>query len=186
MLNSIPSGILFHSTTGSVCSRAVSNTVSNNLKPLNTMKYTNQFSKIFTIKLLHQFLAIVILSFSLITFTGCGSDSSTSSVNNSPDNGGNEEPVDTQGPNDVWMNAGSFNVSNLNIEAGTTVTWTNTSDVNHTVTSGTRGDADAGELFDSGSIAPGGTFSFTFENAGSYAYFCAFHSGMDAEVTVTE
>lgn len=128
---------------------------------------------------------MLIVSFSLVTFVGCGSDNSTS-TNPPPDNNPDDTPTDTQGPNDVWMEGSSFNVGNLEIEAGATVTWTNKSNINHTVTSGNRGDADAGELFDSGSIAPGGTFTHTFEDAGSYAYFCAFHSGMDAEVTVTE
>lgn len=149
------------------------------------MKIENQPFRFFNVKLLHHFLMLAMLSVTLISFAGCGSDSSTS-VNNPPDEDGNEEPTETQGANDVWMEGLSFNVSNLEVEAGTTVTWTNKSNMNHTVTSGSRGDTDAGDLFDSGSIAPGGSFSFTFENPGSYAYFCDFHSGMDAEVTVTE
>lgn len=149
------------------------------------MKRSNQSAIIFNIKSLHQFLMLIVLSLSFISFASCGSDGSTS-VNTPPDDDDTGEPVENQGANEVWMEGNSFNVSNLEVEAGTTVTWTNKSDVNHTVTSGARGDTDAGELFDSGSIAPGGSFSFTFEDAGSYEYFCDFHSGMDAEVTVTE
>ncbi len=129
-----------------------------------------------------QMAALFVLSLSLVTFAGCGSDGSGTPAGP----GGSEEPEEQQGPNEVWMVGNTFNVSNLEVSAGTTVTWTNQSSANHTVTSGTRGEDDEGELFDSGSIAPGGTFSYTFEDAGSYAYFCDFHPGMSAEVTVTE
>lgn len=151
------------------------------------MKTSSQLSNMFNIKSMYHFLMLTMISLSLIFFAGCGSDSSTSAGGDpNPNNEGNEEPVENQGANEVWMEGLTFNVSNLEIEAGTTVTWTNKSDVDHTVTSGTRGDANAGELFDSGTIAPGGVFSFTFEEAGNFSYFCDFHSGMDAEVTVSD
>lgn len=35
---------------------------------------------------------------------------------------------------------------------------------------------EAGSLFDSGSIAADGTFSYTFEEEGTYEYFCKIHS----------
>lgn len=151
------------------------------------MKSVKQPFSIFNIKSFQKLLMLSLLSSLLISFAGCGSDSSTSVVNNSnQNNDGNEEPVENQEANEVWMDGNAFNVSNLEVEAGTTVTWTNKSNANHTVTSGERGAEDAGELFDSGSISPGGVFSFTFDEAGTFAYFCDFHPGMDAEVTVTE
>lgn len=137
------------------------------------------------LKLIVHYVLLFLLAFMLISFAGCGSDSSTS-TNPPPDNNPDDPPTDTQGPNDVWMEGSSFNVANLEIEAGTTVTWTNKSSMDHTVTSGSRGGDDEGDLFDSGTIAPGGTFTFTFPDAGTYAYFCKLHPGMDAEVTVTE
>jgi plastocyanin len=39
-------------------------------------------------------------------------------------------------------------------------------------------------VFDSGSIAPGGKFSFTFQNKGTFAYKCTFHSGMVGTIVV--
>lgn len=139
-----------------------------------------------TRSLIHFFMLIVV-SFSLITFTGCGSDSpgnTTGPGGNSNNNNGGE--VDEQGENEVWLEAASFNVSNLQISAGTTVTWTNKSNTPHTVTSGNRSDDDAGDLFDSGDMGAGQVFSYTFEEAGTYDYFCGYHSGMSATVTVTE
>lgn len=38
--------------------------------------------------------------------------------------------------------------------------------------------------FDSGSIATGDTFSFTFDEPGEYSYFCAFHPQMTGTITV--
>lgn len=102
-----------------------------------------------------RLLVLFLLSSTMFAFVGCSSDSSTGS--GSMDNG--DPPTDDeQGPNEVWMVGTSFNVSNLEVSAGTTVTWTNKSNISHPVTSGTRNGDDEGELFDSGSIAPGGTF----------------------------
>jgi len=71
-----------------------------------------------------------------------------------------------------------FNPSMLTIRAGTTVIWKNVSSVPHTVTS------DDGQTFDSGNIAVGGTFKFTFENAGTYSYHCNIHPYMRATIVV--
>lgn len=137
------------------------------------------------IKLILHYVLLFLLAFTMISFLGCGSDSSTG-TNNPGNSNGSDNPPNEQADNEVLMEGTSFNISNLEISAGTTVTWRNESSVDHTVTSGSRGEDDAGELFDSGTIAPGGEFTYTFENAGSYDYFCGFHAGMAAEVTVTE
>jgi len=72
----------------------------------------------------------------------------------------------------------SFNPSALSVKTGTTVTWTNNDSVAHTVT------ADGG-LFDSGTLSPGQSFSFTFATAGSISYHCSIHPSMRAAVAVT-
>jgi plastocyanin len=73
----------------------------------------------------------------------------------------------------------AFNPSSITVEAGSTVTWTNSGDAPHTVT------ADDG-AFDSGELANGETFSFTFDEPGTYSYHCDIHPDMVAEVIVTE
>jgi plastocyanin len=86
----------------------------------------------------------------------------------------------------------TFTPADIVVAEGDTVTWTVTKSINepHTVTSGTSGAADQGKLFDSGLTdtdklkADGKTFSFTFEKAGTYAYFCQVHAGMQGTVTV--
>jgi len=71
-----------------------------------------------------------------------------------------------------------FSPATLTIRAGTTVIWKNMSSVPHTITS------DDGQTFDSGNIAPGGTFTFKFTVAGSYAYHCNIHPYMRATVNL--
>lgn len=72
----------------------------------------------------------------------------------------------------------AFNPATLEVAAGTTVTWTNNDSAAHTVT------ADDGS-FQSGRLEQGDSFSYTFETAGTFSYFCEYHSGMTATVTVS-
>ena len=75
----------------------------------------------------------------------------------------------------------AFNPQNINILQGTTVVWTNNDGLDHTVTSDTG-------IFDSGAIAPGQTFEWTFNESGTFDYHCSFHPTiptMHGEVMVT-
>lgn len=71
----------------------------------------------------------------------------------------------------------AFAAPQLEVAPGTAVTWVNCDDVSHTST------ADAGG-WDSGLLAPGGTFTRTFSTAGSFPYHCDPHPGMKATVVV--
>ncbi len=96
---------------------------------------------------------------------------------------GAPQPTTQAAESQVLMVNTTFQPQEITVPAGTTVTWTNQDDVSHTVTSGPR-DAPT-NLFDSGDIAPGGTFSFTFTDPGTYEYHCSVHPGMDGTVIVT-
>jgi len=63
------------------------------------------------------------------------------------------------------------------IAVGGTATWKNNDNVAHTAS------ANDG-TWDSGSIAPGASFSRAFPAAGSFPYKCTFHPGMIGTVTV--
>ncbi len=81
-----------------------------------------------------------------------------------------------------------FNPNPVNVAPGDTVTWKNMDTVGHTVTSGKPTDNDAGSLFDSSSaglIKPGASFQFTFQNEGTYNYFCQVHPWMTGQVIVS-
>jgi plastocyanin len=71
----------------------------------------------------------------------------------------------------------AFQPDGLEVPTGTEVTWTNGDPEAHTVTA-------AGGVFDSGPIDPGGSFSHTFTEAGTYDYICSIHPSMTGTVTV--
>lgn len=69
----------------------------------------------------------------------------------------------------------------ITVSPGTTVTWTNRDPTSHTVTSSST---PPGQALNSGFLAQGGTFSFTFTVPGSYEYHCDPHPFMTGTVTV--
>jgi amicyanin len=124
----------------------------------------------------------------LVLFAACGSTPS----------GSGSTPTPTTGTTPTATSAGSgqmvsitrdssgsfaFSPTTLTIKVGSTVTWTNMTPAPHTVTS------DDGKSFDSGlsnPIAPsGGTYSFTFKQAGTFSYHCQIHPYMKATIIVT-
>lgn len=74
-----------------------------------------------------------------------------------------------------------FNPSSMTVTVGTAVIWTNDDSVPHTVTSDPNG-----IMFDSKTLQPGDKFSFTFQQAGTFAYHCSIHTFMDGNVVVTQ
>jgi plastocyanin len=68
---------------------------------------------------------------------------------------------------------------NLSVATGTTVTFTNSDNVQHTVSS------DQSNGFDSGAFSQGMTFQLTAGPPGTYGYFCRIHPFMKGTLTVT-
>src|SRR5437762_11279629 len=77
----------------------------------------------------------------------------------------------------VTIQGSAFNPSTISVHVGDTVTWTNRDAVGHTTTSDTA-------VWDSPVLANGGSFSFRFTAAGTFAYHCSIHSFMKATVIV--
>lgn len=73
----------------------------------------------------------------------------------------------------------AFSPATITVPKGTTVTWVQNDGAPHTVTADDNS-------FDSGSLAKGQTFSYTFNKAGTFDYFCIFHPNMKAKIIVTE
>jgi len=71
----------------------------------------------------------------------------------------------------------------VSIHAGDTVIWRNTDTAAHTVTSGSPTDGPDG-IFDSSLFMAGATFEVTFDDSGSYDYFCMVHPWMQGNVQV--
>ena len=76
-----------------------------------------------------------------------------------------------------------FIPSTVTIGVGETVTWDNTDQAAHTATSGTPTDGPSG-VFDTSVIFAGQSASFTFDEAGTYPYFCMVHPWMQGTVVV--
>jgi plastocyanin len=72
----------------------------------------------------------------------------------------------------------AFAPEELTIAAGSAVTWVNMDpSLPHTATSDD-------EVFDSGNLTEGDEFSFTFEEAGTFSYFCQVHPTMRGTIVV--
>jgi len=69
----------------------------------------------------------------------------------------------------------AFHPGTITVQAGDTVTWTNSDGATHTAT---------GSGFDTGNISGGSSASVTFDTAGTFAYHCSIHSTMTGTVIV--
>ena len=72
--------------------------------------------------------------------------------------------------------------SNIVIEKGKQVTWVNEDSAFHSVTSGLY--ETPTELFDSGHLDPYETYTLTFDESGTFDYFCTLHPWMKGQVIV--
>ena len=77
-------------------------------------------------------------------------------------------------PPQTW----TYEPSALTVKVGSTVTWTNSGAVIHTLT------ADDRKSFDSGMIRPKASFSLTPRSPGTFAYHCIYHPWMKGTLTV--
>jgi plastocyanin len=73
--------------------------------------------------------------------------------------------------------AAAYAPNPINVSVGSSVTWTNTDSVTHTVTSDNS-------VFNSGTLPAGQSYSFTFSTAGTFPYHCTLHPGMVGTVVV--
>lgn len=100
-------------------------------------------------------------------------------------------PGGTALPVTVNLDMKNFSHQDATVPAGTTIVWTNGDAVQHTVTSGSPSDPDAGSVFDSGAdssdwVVGGATYSLTFNEAGVFPYYCWIHgASMSGTITVT-
>ena len=71
----------------------------------------------------------------------------------------------------------SFSPQTITIAPGTTVIWTNRDDIPHTVVSDEK-------VFKSKVLDTDEKFSFTFDKAGNFPYFCSIHPKMTGKIIV--
>lgn len=94
------------------------------------------------------------------------------------------EISDNNEPVEVDIKLFTFKPKVLEIPVGTKVVWSNGDAVDHSVTQGTPGKP--GAEFDSGYFTKGGRYSYTFNEAGEYEYFCKRHESMRGKIIVVK
>jgi len=70
-----------------------------------------------------------------------------------------------------------FSPASITVKKGDTVIWTNKDSASHTVTGNNGGPS-------SPTLSTNGTYSYTFNSAGTFAYHCTIHPSMTAAVVV--
>jgi plastocyanin len=91
-------------------------------------------------------------------------------------------PTGTSVPGCETTNA-CFSPAMVSINAGDTVEWVNEPTAAHTVTGGSPAMGPSG-VFDSSLLMANANYAFTFDEAGSYDYFCMVHPWMVGSVSV--
>jgi plastocyanin len=130
-------------------------------------------------------LVLIVLT---AVLTGCGGGYSASSPSSpsptpapapspSPAPSGSTATTVTIPTNARALGAGAFVPNPSTVALGAVVTWSNTDSTTHDIVS------DAG-VWDSGRVAGGDSYRFTFGTRGTYPYHCAIHPGMTGTIVV--
>jgi plastocyanin len=129
------------------------------------------------VKKLLSLVAVMLAIVAIVALAGCSSSTpaATTPATPSTSSGSGSTSAPAAAASAVSISNFAFDPADVTVKVGGTVTWTNNDSVAHTVTA-------AG--FDSGSIAPGATYSHTFDTAGSIDYHCSVHPQMTGKVTV--
>ena len=90
--------------------------------------------------------------------------------------------IATAAPSQVDIHIFKFRPGQLEVRAGTRVTWTNQDDITHTVTSGIPERRDG--RFDERLEGRGAAASVHFTKPGVYPYFCGRHPSIRGEILV--
>ena len=127
------------------------------------------------------FKLITVFSLATILITACASATTPTTTT---DGTGVTSPAQAggqvlQGTAAIEMNGFAFSPDKVTVKVGTTVTWTNQDPAGHDV-------AASDGSFRSGILNQGETFSFQFNQPGTYAYGCTIHPSMQGEITVVQ
>ena len=88
-----------------------------------------------------------------------------------------ETDTPVSGGHEVGVDNFSFAPATTSVPAGTTITWTNHDDVPHQIVSTEK-------KFKSPVLDTDGQFSYRFDDAGAYKYFCSLHPRMTGQIVV--
>lgn len=117
------------------------------------------------------FIALALLL--SLTLTGCKKQPAEATSNP----GNQENPL--SGTVQVTTKDFKFNPAELVVKIGTVIEVANEDNTSHTLTT-------EDGSFDTGTIEPGKSTSFTINQTGKFAFHCAFHPFMTGTITVVE
>jgi plastocyanin len=117
------------------------------------------------------------------TTTGAGNATNATTTTAGTSGGGNATNSVSIVPGSSTLTDTAYQPNPVQVSVGSTVTWTNDDAQPHTVSSGQNATPDG--TFDSGIMAPQGTFEHTFTEAGEFPYFCLLHPNMVGTVSVS-
>jgi plastocyanin len=137
-------------------------------------------------------MILVSAAIALVAMAACGPDGDEPATAVDPDNAATSSASDGATVDVVNI---AFKPAELRILRSTEVTWVNgDAGVAHTVTSGTGGSNAVAGVSDGtpsrpdgtfdGDLPADGSFSFTFNEAGTFEYFCEIYPSMRATVVV--
>ncbi len=117
---------------------------------------------------------------SALLLSGCGTVSynqsaAPSSTSTTPTTQNQPATAKTNSANTISIQNFAFSPETLTVKKGTTITWTNNDATSHTIKSAT---------FNSGDLAKGATFKFTFDTPGTFDYSCGIHPSMKGKIIV--
>jgi plastocyanin len=117
--------------------------------------------------------------------TSTDTSTADTSSDTSNDTSGSSSSADTSSDaattSSVEIKDHAFTPANITVKKGTKVTWTNRDSVQHNVMTDTEGRGPSGEL-----LSQGESYSYTFDEVGTFKYHCTPHPDMQGSVTVTE
>ena len=126
-----------------------------------------------------EVLGILILAtIAVILMSGCAQQQTQQQAqtqNQIPTTSQQQATVPQAQTNAILIQNFAFSPQTLTVNAGTTVTWTNDDSAPHTIKS---------DAFTSPVMNKGGSFSFKFDNKGSYDYSCSIHPSMKGKIVV--
>jgi plastocyanin len=124
---------------------------------------------------MRAFLRAATVAAVLVMASACGGSSATAPAGGSGNTGGTGGNGGGGGSsNSIAVGDNFFNPGSTTVAVGTTVTWTFGTGTTHNVTFSDQGSGDKNS----------GSYSRTFNTAGTYAYSCTIHPGMNGTVVV--
>ena len=122
-----------------------------------------------------------LLTASALAVAGCGDDDDTAAAPaDAPAAESAPAPAADGERVEIGMKALQFVPKDETVKVGSTVTWKNNEDIPHNVV------AEKGADFESDTFGRDGTYDFKAEKAGTVAYVCTIHPGMEGTLTVEE